>query len=77
MDPLGVGSRVAQGSLLRTKKSSFSPQDINGFCGGGITVIAIQLQMSKIDNILALYRSNYTAVLGEYNLRSLDIDRFL
>ena len=63
--------------LLRTKKSSFSPQDLHGFWGGGITVFPIQLLIPKIDNILALYRSNYTAVPGEYNLRSLDIDRFL
>ena len=72
-----LGPRSPKDPTSYEKERSFSPQDLHGFWGGGITVFPIQLLIPKIDNILALYRSNYTAVPGEYNLRSLDIDRFL
>ena len=54
-DPIGAGSRVAQGSYFVRKRALFSPQDLHGFWGGGITVFPIQLLIPRIDNILALY----------------------
>ena len=73
---LVLGPRSPKDPTSYEKELFFSSRP-SWFLGRGLTVITIQLLISKIDNILSLYRSNYTAVPSEYHLRSANIDRFL
>lgn len=45
--------------------------------GEGVNSYHHPIAYFKIDDLLSLYRSNYTAVPSEYHLRSANIDRFL